>query len=64
TDMETVQAYPYNLGIYKINIPATERLKVLGMLDVHNLNAFSLFGSEEGLMQTLARREFFLRPER
>ena len=42
---------------WKFNIPITERTKVLALLDEHNLNAFSLFGSEESLMQTLATRE-------
>jgi hypothetical protein len=32
-------------------------LKVLKMLDKYNLNAFSLFESEESLMETLAVRE-------
>ncbi|MBF0168659.1 MAG: FRG domain-containing protein [Alphaproteobacteria bacterium] len=44
-------------GLTKINIPASERLKVLKKLDEHNLNAFSLFGSEESLMETLSLRE-------
>ena len=43
---------------WKYTIPATERTKVLRILDEHNLNAFSLFGSEESMMETLATREF------
>ena len=43
---------------WKFTIPATERTKVLQVLDEHNLNAFSLFGSEESMMMTLATREF------
>lgn len=43
--------------LWKFNIPSTERLKVLKFLDAHNLNAFSLFGSEESLMETMALRE-------
>src|SRR5579862_4287169 len=43
--------------LWKFNIPASERLRVLKMLDAHNLNAFSLFGSEESLMETMALRE-------
>lgn len=43
---------------WKFTIPATERQKVLALLDEHNLNAFSLFGTEESLMETLATREF------
>jgi len=43
---------------WKFTLPVTERPKVLALLDEHNLNAFSLFGSEESLMETLAIREF------
>jgi FRG domain len=43
---------------WKFNIPITERPKVLALLDEYNLNAFSLFGSEESLMVALAGREF------
>jgi hypothetical protein len=43
---------------WKFTIPATERPKVLKELDEYNLNAFSLFGSEESLMETLSSREF------
>jgi hypothetical protein len=43
---------------WKFTIPVTERPKVLALLDEHNLNAFSLFGSEESLMDALASREF------
>ncbi len=47
----------------KFTIPASERKKVLRLLDEFNVNAFSLFGSEESLMGTLAVREFFLGDE-
>lgn len=47
--------------LWKINIPACESLKVLHNLDKMNINAFSLFGSEESLMETVALREFHLR---
>jgi hypothetical protein len=43
--------------LWKINIPSTERLKVLQLLDDYNLNAYSLFQSEESLMETIAVRE-------
>ena len=43
--------------IWQFNLPATERLKVLKLLDRSNLNAFSLFQSEESLMETMAFRE-------
>jgi hypothetical protein len=42
----------------KFEIPASERKKVIGRLDAFNLNASSLFGSEESLMETLATRHF------
>ncbi|HET6929190.1 MAG TPA: FRG domain-containing protein [Candidatus Acidoferrum sp.] len=47
--------------LWKFNIPSSERVKVLKSLDAHNLNAFSLFGSEESLMETMALRELELR---
>lgn len=43
--------------LWKFNIPSRERLKVLKLLDAHNLNAFSLFESDESLMETLALRQ-------
>ncbi|MHB8754347.1 MAG: FRG domain-containing protein [Candidatus Acidiferrales bacterium] len=43
---------------WKITLPTTERTKVLRMLDRYNLNAFSLFGSEDSMMDMLAVREF------
>jgi hypothetical protein len=42
--------------LWKFNIPSSERLKVLRLLDRYNLNAFSLFGSEESLAETVALR--------
>ena len=44
--------------LWKFVIPSTERLKVLKFLnDDCNINAFSLFRSEESLMETMALRE-------
>jgi FRG domain-containing protein len=43
--------------LYKYVLPSSERDKVLRLLDAHNLNAFSLFGTEEALMETLLLRE-------
>lgn len=37
----------------KFDIPSTEREKVMGLLDQYNLNAYSLFESEESLLETL-----------
>jgi hypothetical protein len=47
--------------LWKINIPSTERLKVLAHLYSMNISAFSLFGSEESLMETLALLEIYLK---
>ncbi len=44
---------------WKFTLPVTERIKVLRVLDKYNLNAFSLFGSEDSVMATLAAREFY-----
>ena len=46
---------------WKITIPASERKTVLRYLDQHNVTGFSLFHSDESLMETLALREFTLR---
>lgn len=45
----------------KFNLPWTERDKVLKILDSYNLNAYSLFGSDESLMETMALREITFR---
>ncbi len=42
--------------LWKFTIPATERIKVLKKLDSYSLNAFSLFESDEALMETMAIR--------
>ena len=47
--------------LWKFNIPTSERIKVLRILDSYNLNAFSLFGNEESLMETMALREITFR---
>ena len=44
--------------VWRFTIPTSERTPVLRQLDRFNLNAFSLFGSEEGLMETAAFRAF------
>lgn len=43
--------------LWKFDIPASEREKVLRRLEQYNINAFSLFGSEESLMEALTFRE-------
>lgn len=49
--------------LWKFNIPASERTKVLAYLDQHNINDFTLFGSPESLMKTMAYREIDLRSD-
>lgn len=44
----------------KFTVPASERLVALKELQLMNVNAFSLFGSEDSLIRTLATREFLL----
>lgn len=43
--------------LIKYTLPITERAKVLARLEHMNITAFSLFGSEESLMETLAYQE-------
>lgn len=43
--------------VIKLELPSGEKEKILAKLDTMNINAFSLFGSEEGLMKMLAFRE-------
>jgi hypothetical protein len=46
---------------WKFDLPSTEREGVLRILNDYNLNAFSLFGSEESLLESLWVREYMLR---
>jgi hypothetical protein len=46
--------------LWKLVIPGGERSKVLRHFDKFNLNEFTLFDTEEGLMEMLAMREFDL----
>jgi hypothetical protein len=45
---------------WKIIVPASERIKVLSELSAANINSFSLFDSEESLMEMLAVEEIEL----
>lgn len=45
---------------WKITLPSSERRLALKSLDQYNLNAYSLFHSEESLLETIAMREFEL----
>jgi len=42
--------------LWKITIPAQERMKAINFLDKFNLNEFTLFDSEEALLEMLATR--------
>ena len=46
---------------WKFNLPSTEKVKVLKYLDKHNINAYSLFGSEESLCETMAVRRYLFK---
>lgn len=48
--------------LWKFNLPWSERVKVMLHLDEHNVNAFSLFESNEALLETLALRRLVLEP--
>ena len=47
--------------LWKFNLPSTESSRVLRVMDEYNLNAFSLFDSEETLLETMWSREHVLR---
>ncbi len=44
--------------LWKFDLPSTERLKVLRLLNDYNLSAFTLFGSEESLLETMWLQEY------
>ena len=44
--------------ITKYVIPASERVTALHNLDAYNINSYSLFGSEESLLETLFLRKY------
>jgi FRG domain len=50
-----------NGDLFKFKLPASERLSVLKHLDLMNVNPYSLYGSEDSLIQTIARRECLFR---
>jgi len=43
--------------LWKFDLPSTERIPILKSLDEYNLNAFSLFDSQETLLETVWLRE-------
>jgi FRG domain len=50
--------------LWKISIPARERMKAISFLDKFNLNEFTLFDSEEALLEMLAMQVIDLREGR
>jgi len=46
--------------IVKLSLPTSERSTALQELDLMNINSYSLFGSEDSLIRTVARRECLL----
>jgi hypothetical protein len=49
--------------LWKMTIPTTERLKALRYFDKFNLNEFTLFDTEEGLLEMLAMRLIEMREQ-
>ena len=47
--------------LWKMTVPAKERQKALRYFDKFNLNEFTLFDSEEGLLEMLAARVIDMR---
>jgi hypothetical protein len=47
--------------LWKFNLPSSESSRILRVMDEYNLNAFSLFDSEEALLETMWSREQVLR---
>ena len=47
--------------LWRFDLPSSERIDILRLLNDHNLNAFSLFDSEETLLETMWFREQVLR---
>ena len=43
--------------LWKFNIPKSERAKVLKLLNKMNINAFSLFGTEDSLVESISTNE-------
>ena len=55
--LQSASHWPQDL-MWKFTVPVTEKYVALAHLDKFNLNAFSLFGSEESLVRTIAFRSF------
>jgi len=44
-------------NLWKFNIPSSERSKALGILNKMNVNSFSLFGTEDSLVESISTNE-------
>ena len=60
SDHEDPSLIDDNGGAYisRVTIPASERAIALHSLDAHNINAYSLFGTEESLLETMFVRKY------
>jgi hypothetical protein len=47
--------------LWKFNLPSSEQVKVLRALNKMNINAFSLFGTEDSLMEAIGTEEMLLK---
>jgi len=54
-------AHPMHDPLWKFNLPSSEWEKVFRDLSDYNLSAFSLFGTQESLLETLWSQEYLLR---
>ena len=60
--MQEIKLESWSEGVlFEITVPVGERLTALKHLDLMNINAYSLFGSEDSLVRTVARRELLFR---
>jgi len=58
---QTVSRINQQDSLWKITLPSSLRKQVLEILNDYNLNAFSIFGSEESLLETMWFKEHVLR---
>ncbi len=47
--------------LFKITMPIEDRLVALKQLELMNINAFSLFGSDDSLIRTVSRQQLLFR---
>jgi hypothetical protein len=51
-------------ALWKFTLPWSARAEVLSRLDDYNVNAFSLFESNEALLETIALRRWLIEPQK